>query len=88
MQIHACSFVLASEIFKDCGSFKQLMDNCGRMTWGGANRTLFDTPTMRREVELASEEIDGDDWKLRHEYCLVRERVYTLPEGVYVDMEN
>lgn len=84
LPILKCSFVLASDLFKDLsGLYEQVGDSDGwGFTFGDAPRTLVDPETVFQAVQ----EHADDDWD--DDLAELKRRLDELPEGCYIDFEN
>lgn len=87
MNIHAASYVDASNIFKDQGNAWDLFFNGeSDCSWGGNNRTLIDPQTIINCLDDCME--CADDENTENEINEVKKRLESIPQGVYVDLES
>lgn len=87
LNIQAAPYVPASDIFKDQGNAWDLFFNgepdC---TWGDNNRTLVTPETISNCLDECLE--CADDQATEDEVATVKKRLESIPQGVYVDLEN
>lgn len=85
MKTQTCQFIEGTEVFKDqrlaWNAFVESNPNC---TWGDNNRTLVTPDVIIDSLELT----DFDEGIEKKQAEVVLERLKSIPEGVYVDLEN
>lgn len=82
--VRTCHFVLFSEVFSGLSLARNVFINGDpECSWGNNNRTMI---TAQQIIENIEDEGDGDETKV--EIGTAVERLKSIPEGVYIDLEN
>ena len=85
MEIKTCSFIEVSDIFLGCpDAWQDFMDSDPPYTWGDAGRTLVSPQSLEYVMEL----MFSDDEKIARQFELVLNKLKTVDDNVYIDLEN
>jgi hypothetical protein len=85
MEKQTCEFYLASDLFKDCPTARDLFVESGpECDWGNNNRTLVVAELIYNSLG----QDDSDDIRLVEELKMVTDRIMTIGWGTYIDLEN
>lgn len=88
MEIHSQRFVTKTDLFEGLDTLQDIFDEADHnsITWGGANRTMIDSPYFEQwasaDMEIIVEEGIVAEWEI------LEARIKALPYGVMVDLEN
>lgn len=86
MKIETCQYVPASDVFKDCPkAWSIFIDSDPDCSWGNNNRTLVTKEVILLAIEnyWYDEDEENEDGR-----GTVADRLESLDESVYVDLEN
>ncbi len=92
LKVETCSFVNISDVFKNCTSAWQEFCNYGNhpFTWGDNNRSLINKERLLEYIEdnfnISSDEEEA--YEVEKEWVTVKQRLATLSEFLYIDLES
>ena len=85
MKIKTCKYVEASEIFKDYGlAWDVFVNGDPDCTWGDNNKSLVTADVIVDALENSDLNVGAEENHVR----MVVEKLRSLPDEVYVDLEN
>jgi len=85
MKIKTCKYVEASEIFKDYGlAWDVFINSDPGCTWGDNNKSFVTADVIVDALENSDLNVGAEENHVR----MVVEKLRSLPDEVYVDLEN
>lgn len=85
MKIKTCKYVEASEIFKDYGlAWDVFINSDPGCTWGDNNKSLVTADVIVDALENSDLNVGAEENHVR----MVVEKLRSLPDEVYVDLES
>jgi hypothetical protein len=85
MKTQTCQFIEGTDVFEGQSlAWNAFVDSSPNCTWGDNNRTLVTPDVIIDSLELT----DFDEGEEDKQINVVLERLKSIPEGVYVDLEN
>ena len=84
MNVRTLSYVSASEVFDDCDAmWEWFVESEPDFSWGNNSYSLVSVNELRDALEEAA-----DDDELAAQWQIVSQRLDSVPETVYIDLES
>jgi len=85
MNIQACKYINATEIFEGLGlAWDVFINSDPNCTWGDNNRSMVTADVIYDALELSDLNVGSEERQVN----LALERLKEVPQDVYIDLEN